>query len=594
MSAAAQGRITPENTRLIPLSQITPSRTNAHTGARFKRGSLAGLAASIKADGIIQPLLVRPINDPNRPGKSFEIVAGERRYRAAELAELAEAPCVVTELCEADALQVQLVENLQREGLHPLDEAKAFFRLQKESELTVAEIAARVGKTAPDVARRLALNSLIKEAKADFRADHITLGHALEICRLSPDVQRAALAACYETRHVYDEEAEEYVPVPDKSEPRTVEELRSWLRANVHLNLNAAPFKTSDASLREDGLTCVECPNRTGFNRTLFADVKGADTCLVPACYQGKVQALVQIVSAKLTEKRADESPAPLVSPYWNTSAGEEGREVLPRSRYEVIEDEAEACEYAEWGVYVEGQPIGQKVLICREPTCKDHLGRVRGHASVAVSSSASVGGQQQDDTGKRNVRKQELFDVKVDEEVRLRVFAEALKTFSYPLDRSLLNMVAVAHFRRIPSADQKTIIKVFGLSEEDGHKLQMRGNEGVELMAQQSDDRVAQFMVLCSIAHFGANQYGNCRVSQELVTSIAQVRGVNHRLIDAQVRHERCAKKYKGAHAAYLAAVTEGRDAALPVVYETPQTAQGALKSSAGKEDGQRQQQAA
>jgi ParB family chromosome partitioning protein len=593
MSAAAQGRVTPENTKVLPLSEITPSLTNAHTGARFKRGSLAGLAASIRADGIIQPLLVRPINDPNRPGKKYEIVAGERRYRAAELAELAEAPCVVTELCAADALQVQLVENLQREGLHPLDEAKAFYRLQKESELTVAEIAARVGKTAPDVARRLSLNSLVKEAKADYRAGFITLGHALEICRLSPDVQRAALAACYETNHEWSDEAQEYVPVLDKSEPRTVEQLKAWLRANVHLNLNAAPFKTTDASLREDGLTCVECPNRTGYNKTLFADVKGADTCLVPACYQGKVQTLVQIVSAKLTEKRDDETPAPLVSPYWNTSAGEEGREVLPRSRYEAIEDEAEGCEYAEWGVYVEGQNIGQKVLICREPTCKDHLGRVRGHASVAVTSSASVG-QQQDDSAKRNARKQELFDIKVDEEVRLRVFTEALKTFSYPLDRTLLDMVAVAHFRRIPSDDQKTIIKVFGLSEEDGYKLKGRGNEGVELLARESDDRVAQFMVLCSIAHFGANQYKNRRVSQEMVTSIAQVRGVNHRLIDAQVRHERSAKKYKSAHAAYLAAVEAGRDVALPVVYETPQTAQGALKTSAGKEDGQRQQQAA
>jgi ParB family chromosome partitioning protein len=574
--AQKQGLVRPENTRDILLSLITPSLTNKHTGKRFKRESLEGLAASIKADGIIQPLLVRPINDENRPGKKYEIVAGERRYRGAELAELRRVPCVVTDLCDAAALELQLVENLQREGLHPLDEARSFLRLQKESELDVFEIAARVGKDVREVARTLSLNNLIKQAKEDFRAELITHGHALEICRLPREIQPYALAACFETRHEWDEEQQGYKTAPDKSQPRSVRELQSWIRANVHLNLRAAPFKTTDDRLREDGLTCADCKKRTGYNTTLFADVKGADTCLDPLCFNGKVQALVQIRKAELDAKR--ETPAPVVSPSYGASKVEveEGRELLTRTQYEVIEAGQESCEYAEQSVYVEGAGVGKLVIICREPTCKDHLGRVRGHASVAVSRTAGGESVSQDEAAKKHARKQELFDIKVDEEVRKRVFTEALKTYTHPLDRDTLNTVALAHFRRIPSSDQRTIIEVFGFTEDEAQSLRVRGDDGMKVLAKQTDDRLAQFMVLCSVAHFGANQYGNRQVSQEDVERLSKARGVNHRLIDAEVRHERAAKKYKPAHEKYLAAVREGKKPKKPVVFEqTPQQQQ-------------------
>ncbi len=583
-----QGHVNPQKTRSIPLSLITPSKTNKHTGQRFKRSKLLGLAASMKSSGVIQPLVVRGISDPARPGKDFEIVAGERRYRAAELAELAEVPCVVTKLTDAAALEVQLTENIQRENQHPLDEARAFLRLQKESELDVIEIALRVGKDAREVSRTLSLNDLIKEGKHDYRKGYITLGHALEICRLSPDVQRAALAACYETQYIPRGNGQGYDLAPDKSQPaRSVRYLQGWLEKNVRLNLRTAPFKTTDARLRADGLTCAECPNRTGHDKLLFADVQGADTCLDPGCFKGKVQTLIQITSAALDEKRADEKPAPHVSPYYSTTATAEGRDLLNRHQYEAVE--GEPCEFAEQAVYAEGNQTGKAVRICREATCKDHLGRVRGHASLAATSDAT-GAQPQGEDAKRKARKQELFDIKVDEAVRLRVMAEAINTFGFPFDRPTLNMVALAHFRRIPTNDQRTIITVYGLSEEDGQRLKDGGNGGLDVLAKESDERLGQFMVLCSIAHFGANQYGNKRVSQTVVTSLAEVRGVNHRLIEAEVRHELSPNKYKADHAAYLEAVRAGTTADLPVVYErTPKAAKGAAATA---EEGEGQQQ--
>jgi hypothetical protein len=124
---------------------------------------------------------------------------------------------------------------------------------------------------------------------------------------------------------------------------------------------------------------------------------------------------------------------------------------------------------------------------------------------------------------------------------------------------------------------------------------LKERGNDGLDVLARESDERLGQFMVLCSIAHFGANQYGNKRVSQQVVTSLAEVRGVNHRLIEAEVRHELSPNKYKAEHAAYLEAVREGREADSPVVYErTPKAAKGAAAAATAEEgEGERRKAA-
>src|SRR5205085_8581564 len=145
-------------------------------------------------------------------------------------------------------------------------------------------IAQRVAKKVGYITHRLALTDLIPEAKKDFLSDLITLSHALEICRLAPEVQKLALAACYESNYEYDEQTQRQIIKPDKERPaRHVRYLQAWLRENVHLNLRAAPFKPDDARLREDGLACLDCPQRTGSNTVLFADIKDTDTCLNPA-----------------------------------------------------------------------------------------------------------------------------------------------------------------------------------------------------------------------------------------------------------------------------------------------------------------------
>jgi hypothetical protein len=197
-------------------------------------------------------------------------------------------------------------------------------------------------------------------------------------------------------------------------------------------------------------------------------------------------------------------------------------------------------------------------------------MGRV-GTSYSSSTSDTDSSSRNGDSPEKRNKRKQEIFDIKVDEVVRKRVMKEALQTYKWPLERAHLNEVAKEFFRRIPSDDQRTICEVFGWSEDLASKLRYDQGAVLREIATLDDNQLAQFMMLCSFAHYGANQYKHNQVDQKPVVQLSRERGVNHTLIDAQVRVELCAKKYKVAHEAYLDAMTKGEAAEKPVVYEQP-----------------------
>ena len=274
------------------------------------------------------------------------------------------------------------------------------------------------------------------------------------------------------------------------------------------------------------------------------------------------MQSLVQIKKTELDAKR--ERAAAFISPYYDTRI--EGQEVLTLPQYQLIEKKIDRCPHAEPAVYADGEEIGQVKWMCREPACKDHLGRVRDTAAGATSNA---GGLSATSPESRHKRKQELFDIRVDEIVRKRVMAEAIKTYKFPFERAHLNEIAKEFFRRIPSDDQRTILEVFGWSEKDATTLRMNSDQVCRELAKLDHQRLAQFMMLCSFAHFGANQYKNHQVSQQQVVKLSTERGVNHTLIDAQVRLELAPKKYQAKHRAYLDAIANGKAAKKPIVFE-------------------------
>ncbi|MDH3619478.1 MAG: ParB/RepB/Spo0J family partition protein [Gammaproteobacteria bacterium] len=155
----------------------------------MRQDSLDDLAASIKAQGVVQPIVARPISGKGSEQR-YEIVAGERRWRAAQLAGLAEIPAVIREIPDEAAIAMALIENIQRENLNPLEEARALDRLIREFELTHAEAARAVGRSRASVSNLLRLQELSDKVKPLLEDRQMEMGHARALLAISNPTQQ--------------------------------------------------------------------------------------------------------------------------------------------------------------------------------------------------------------------------------------------------------------------------------------------------------------------------------------------------------------------------------------------------------------------
>ncbi|MCW0388031.1 putative chromosome-partitioning protein ParB [Xanthomonas sacchari] len=170
-----------ESLRRLPVGQLQPGKYQPRQ--EMDEAKLQELAESIKAQGVIQPIVAREL----APG-SFEIVAGERRWRASQLAGLSEVPVVVRELDDRTVIAMALIENIQREDLNPLEEAQALQRLIDEFSLTHAEAAEAVGRSRASVSNLLRLLELPPAIRALLEARRLEMGHARALLTLSPEL----------------------------------------------------------------------------------------------------------------------------------------------------------------------------------------------------------------------------------------------------------------------------------------------------------------------------------------------------------------------------------------------------------------------
>ena len=170
------------NQRELPLGSMVPNRAQPRT--HFDEASLAELAESLKQHGMVQPIVVRKVGD------QFEIIAGERRWRAARKAGLAMVPVVIKEVPDDKLLEIALVENIQRQELNPIEEATAYWQLGEHLRLTQEQVADRVGKSRPQVANTLRLLRLPAELKAEVAHGRLSTGHAKVLLGVSePSLQ---------------------------------------------------------------------------------------------------------------------------------------------------------------------------------------------------------------------------------------------------------------------------------------------------------------------------------------------------------------------------------------------------------------------
>jgi ParB family chromosome partitioning protein len=176
-----------EGLKNIPVEHL--QRGQYQPRVDMRQDSLEELAESIKAQGIVQPIVARPISKKGGSPR-YEIVAGERRWRAAQMAGLAEIPAVVRDIPDEAAIAMALIENIQREDLNPLEEARALDRLIREFDLTHAEAAKAVGRSRASVSNLLRLQDLTEKVKPLLEDRQIEMGHARALLALSNAAQQ--------------------------------------------------------------------------------------------------------------------------------------------------------------------------------------------------------------------------------------------------------------------------------------------------------------------------------------------------------------------------------------------------------------------
>lgn len=268
----------------IPMVLLKPSPHNPRT-IREDDPALQELAASIRANGLVQPAVVR--ESPLYAG-SYEILAGERRFRAHKLIGAEDMLCIVKDLDDKAALEVTVLENLQRTDLTPLEEARGVQALLDTGH-TAAEIGGELGKSAQWVARRARLTHLTPEARERFQADGSTVAQMLAFAALPPDVQARSLV-----------DMDKWLFKPERKEAFLQE-----LAARQQI-LAKAPFDTKDGGLVPNTPDCAACFRRTGCNPDLFGtDTESAeeDRCLDGDCWNLKVNATMR---NKLAAARAE------------------------------------------------------------------------------------------------------------------------------------------------------------------------------------------------------------------------------------------------------------------------------------------------
>ena len=179
----------PSETQLAELPVDAIHANPRQPRRRFEPEATAGLASSIKQQGLLQPIVVRP-----RPAGGYELIAGERRWRAAREAGLATLPALVREADDRDSLLLALVENVAREQLSPVEEARAYASLVDEFELSLGEVADRVGRSKPSVSNRLRLLELPEEVLWMVARGELTEGHARAVLAVPDHDARRRLA----------------------------------------------------------------------------------------------------------------------------------------------------------------------------------------------------------------------------------------------------------------------------------------------------------------------------------------------------------------------------------------------------------------
>lgn len=339
----------------VAVADIQLSKTNPREGIHPER--LKELTASVRQLGVLEPVILRPLEKKN--GKAYELVCGQRRLQAARAAELAEIPAIVRPLNDQEALELQLVENLQREDLHPLDEAAGYRQLMARAKYDVARIAERIGRSVKYVYDRVKLLQLAPEAKKLFLEDRISAGIAILLARLKPADQKRALED-----GIFEHEDLLWSPQAgglDSRENRSAEKARSvrevqgWIDQHVKFDVEAP-----------------DLPDLFPETATAVASAEEQKRKVIPITYEAFVQ-------SDARDKNRIFGPRS-----WKRADGKEGRDDFGRKV------KSKTCERSGLGVIMTGPGRGEALEVCVSRSCEIHFPQ----SAKKKRAAASAGGE--------------------------------------------------------------------------------------------------------------------------------------------------------------------------------------------------------
>jgi ParB/RepB/Spo0J family partition protein len=443
---------------IVPLADIEPSTSDIQRlrRARFTAESLEQLAASIRQVGVAEPVLLRPM------GKAgFELVAGERRWMAARMAGLAEIPAMVRAYTNEQALELQLIENLQRVDLHEMEEAEGYDALRKLKKLSVEQIAEQLGKSRSQVFARLKLLELCPEARKAFYAGEFEASVALLIARLPrPETQRELLKELSGKGKLY----------WDQDGPLTFRQVQEHVQEAYMADLKGAGFALNDATLR-DGCTtflaCTACPNRTGNQKDLFTEIKNPNVCTDPPCLKRKEEAARARKRAELEAKGEtiiSGAPAKKIKPNQYSCTLNEGY-------VDLAEDAYIGGKYQSYRKAIGKQPCATALLEC------PHTGKLFEIAKrVDVTAALKANGVKPDArTSFSSNNKEQERKNRLETAINTQILAEIRgMSRARQFNRDDTVLVATAFFSRLGFDDRKRLVDAWnaadGIEKPKGH----------------------------------------------------------------------------------------------------------------------------
>lgn len=553
MSAA-----TPTESRLQPVltASLHPSPTNPRK--TFAGDAWDAFVENVRAVGIMQPILVRPWPEGQAVSgvyalgvPLYEIVAGERRYRAAIACGLDMVPALIRDLSTAEVVRLQMVENLQREDLHPLEEAEGYALMVREHGFSADTLAAEIGKSRAYIYGRMKLLDARDEVKAAMRTGELAMSIGELIARIpSPALQAQAM---YEVLH--DE-------MTHRAAARHIQE-------RYMLALKSAPFPRDDADLVPAAGTCMACPKRTGNAQDLFADVSGTDVCTDPDCYRDK-----RVANMRRLQAKAEAAGATVV-------AGDEAKKILPYGADNYATGsfaKASSLAYEMPRKDGEWQKIGdiakaagvEPVLVADEDSGK--LVKVydtkKIKAAIRVDGGEAVLDQTDKERQKQRERKQEQAfrrDLYF-RHIRPKIDGELVGATQPKLDRFHLELVT-AHVWRSLGFDAQKIIADSWLDTNDGDE-HSRCRAMTDGLSALTDAQMIALQIDCAIAGtLSVPGYCDPKTPAELLNLATQwqvdARAVRKALDDAAKAKTKGTKKGSAKKVAAQASAKDKAEAA-------------------------------